>query len=107
MQNTSSAIGQLVLVYKRVTALAGFTSRVSELLESVSFTIDAHFIVATHGLVRINCLPRKQVKQLSTKEGQHQRAAALQKLVETNDVTKMTTYTAPILKFGPSIEYVY
>lgn len=35
-QNTSSAIGQLVLVYKRVTALAGFTSRVSELLESVS-----------------------------------------------------------------------
>lgn len=36
MQNTSSAIGQLVLVYKRVTALAGYTSRVSELLESVS-----------------------------------------------------------------------
>ena len=36
LQNTSSAIGQLVLVYKRVTALAGFTSRVSELLESVS-----------------------------------------------------------------------
>ena len=36
VQNTSSAIGQLVLVYKRVTALAGYTSRVSELLESVS-----------------------------------------------------------------------
>lgn len=79
MMNTSSAIGQLVLVYKRVTALAGFTSRVSELLESV--------------------------KQLSTKEGQQQRAAALQKLVETNDVTKMTTYTAPVLKFGSSIEF--
>lgn len=47
------------------------------------------------------------MKQLSTKEGQQQRAAALQKLVETNDVTKMTTYTAPVLKFGPSIEYVY
>eukprot|EP00249_Psilotum_nudum_P009342 c21867_g1_i1 orf=307-2316(-) len=35
LMNTSSAIGQLVLVYKRVTTLAGFTSRVSELLESV------------------------------------------------------------------------
>lgn len=44
MMNTSSAIGQLVLVYKRVTSLAGVTSRVSELLESV--------------------------RQLSTKEGQ-------------------------------------
>ncbi|GBG59996.1 hypothetical protein CBR_g326 [Chara braunii] len=44
MMNTSTAIGQLVLLYKRITALAGFTSRVSELMESV--------------------------KQLSTKEGQ-------------------------------------
>eukprot|EP00850_Spirogloea_muscicola_P018656 SM000173S03025 [mRNA] locus=s173:214507:219530:+ [translate_table: standard] len=44
MMNTSTAIGQLVLIYKRVTSLAGVTSRVSELLESV--------------------------KQLSTKEGQ-------------------------------------
>lgn len=35
MMNTSGAIGQLVLIYKRVTSLAGFTSRVSELLESV------------------------------------------------------------------------
>ena len=29
-------VGDLVLVYKRVTALAGHTSRVSELLEQVS-----------------------------------------------------------------------
>eukprot|EP00250_Pteridium_aquilinum_P005835 c15863_g1_i2 orf=28-1446(+) len=35
MMNTSKAIGQLVLIYKRVTSLAAFTSRVSELLESV------------------------------------------------------------------------
>ncbi|KAH9320600.1 hypothetical protein KI387_015239 [Taxus chinensis] len=35
LMNTSNAIGQLVLIYKRVTTLAGFTSRVSELLESV------------------------------------------------------------------------
>lgn len=79
MMNTSSAIGQLVLVYKRVTALAGYTSRVSELLESV--------------------------KQLSTKEGREQRAAALQKMVETSNLDKMTTYSAPVLKYGPSIEF--
>ncbi|KAJ7562838.1 hypothetical protein O6H91_03G086200 [Diphasiastrum complanatum] len=35
MMNTSSAVGQLVLAYKRLTALSGYTSRVSELLESV------------------------------------------------------------------------
>lgn len=35
LQNTSRGIGDLVLVYKRVTALAGYTSRVSELLEAV------------------------------------------------------------------------
>ncbi|KAI5066086.1 hypothetical protein GOP47_0018710 [Adiantum capillus-veneris] len=35
MMNTSKAIGQLVLLYKRVTSLAACTSRVSELLESV------------------------------------------------------------------------
>eukprot|EP00898_Chlorokybus_atmophyticus_P003808 jgi/Chlat1/4428/Chrsp29S04393 len=34
-KNTSTAIAQLVLVYKRVTALAGHTSRVSELVETV------------------------------------------------------------------------
>eukprot|EP00271_Cylindrocystis_brebissonii_P004309 TRINITY_DN15947_c0_g1_i1.p1 TRINITY_DN15947_c0_g1~~TRINITY_DN15947_c0_g1_i1.p1 ORF type:complete len:753 (+),score=122.92 TRINITY_DN15947_c0_g1_i1:336-2594(+) len=44
MMSTSSAIGQLVLVYKRVNTLAGHTSRVAELLETV--------------------------RQLSTKEGQ-------------------------------------
>ncbi|MCO5569994.1 hypothetical protein L7F22_023709 [Adiantum nelumboides] len=35
MMNTSKAIGQLVLLYKRVTSLVACTSRVSELLESV------------------------------------------------------------------------
>ncbi|KAH7295618.1 hypothetical protein KP509_27G057600 [Ceratopteris richardii] len=35
MMNTSKAIGQLILLYKRVTSLAASTSRVSELLESV------------------------------------------------------------------------
>ncbi|KAH9325357.1 hypothetical protein KI387_005535, partial [Taxus chinensis] len=35
LMNTSNAIGELVLIYKRVTTLAGFTSCVSELLESV------------------------------------------------------------------------
>lgn len=79
MMNTSSAIGQLVLVYKRVTALAGHTSRVSELLESV--------------------------KQLSTKEGRENRAHALQKMVETNDPDKIATYITPQLKYGPSIEF--
>ena len=33
--NTSKAIGDLVLVYKRITGLAGHTSRVAELLEQV------------------------------------------------------------------------
>lgn len=33
--NTSKGIGDLVLVYKRITGLAGHTSRVSELLEQV------------------------------------------------------------------------
>ena len=33
--STSRAIGDLVLVYKRVTGLAGHTSRVSELLERI------------------------------------------------------------------------
>mmetsp|Transcript_1337 Transcript_1337/g.3997 ORF Transcript_1337/g.3997 Transcript_1337/m.3997 type:complete len:758 (-) Transcript_1337:479-2752(-) len=36
LQNTSRGVGDLVLVYKRVTALAGHTSRVAELLESVN-----------------------------------------------------------------------
>ncbi|KAH7315984.1 hypothetical protein KP509_21G072900 [Ceratopteris richardii] len=35
MMNTSKAIGQLILLYKRVTSLAASTSRVSELLETV------------------------------------------------------------------------
>eukprot|EP00884_Botryococcus_braunii_P014828 jgi/Botrbrau1/23346/Bobra.0051s0006.2 len=35
LQNTSKGVGDLVLVYKRVTTLAGYTSRVSELLETV------------------------------------------------------------------------
>eukprot|EP00899_Mesostigma_viride_P011608 jgi/Mesvir1/20448/Mv12345-RA.1 len=35
MMSTASAIGQLVLVYKRITALAGNVSRVSELMESI------------------------------------------------------------------------
>ena len=48
LQNTSKAIGQLVLIYKRVTSLAAFTSRVSEILESVSLSssiiIDMHSV---------------------------------------------------------------
>lgn len=35
LQNTSRGVGDLVLVYKRVTTLAGHTSRVAELLEAV------------------------------------------------------------------------
>ncbi|GMH39546.1 hypothetical protein BSKO_07444 [Bryopsis sp. KO-2023] len=35
LQNTSRGIGDLVMVYKRVTSLAGHTSRVAELLEEV------------------------------------------------------------------------
>ena len=35
LQNTSKGVGDLVLVYKRITQLAGHTSRVSELLEQV------------------------------------------------------------------------
>ena len=35
LQNPSKGIGDLVLVYKRITGLAGHTSRVSELLEQV------------------------------------------------------------------------
>jgi len=36
LSNTSKGIGDLVMVYKRVTSLAGYTSRVSELLEQVA-----------------------------------------------------------------------
>ena len=36
LSNTSKGIGDLVLVYKRVTGLAGHTSRVSELLERIA-----------------------------------------------------------------------
>lgn len=36
LSNTSRGIGDLVMVYKRVTNLAGYTSRVSELLEQVA-----------------------------------------------------------------------
>jgi len=35
LQNTSKGVGDLVLVYKRITGLAGHTSRVAELLEQV------------------------------------------------------------------------
>lgn len=35
LQNTSKGVGDLVLVYKRITNLAGHTSRVAELLEQV------------------------------------------------------------------------
>lgn len=35
MMQTSSAMGQLVLVYKRINTLAGYTERVSELIEKV------------------------------------------------------------------------
>jgi hypothetical protein len=35
LSNTSKGIGDLVLVYKRVTGLAGHTSRVSELMERI------------------------------------------------------------------------
>ena len=42
LSNTSRGIGDLVLVYKRVTSLAGYTSRVSELVEQVaSLSVDA------------------------------------------------------------------
>jgi hypothetical protein len=36
LQNTSRGIGDLILIYKRMTGLAGHTSRVAELLEQVS-----------------------------------------------------------------------
>lgn len=36
LSNTSRGIGDLVMVYKRVTSLAGYTSRVSELIEQVA-----------------------------------------------------------------------
>ncbi|GLJ12604.1 hypothetical protein SUGI_0194450 [Cryptomeria japonica] len=48
LMNTSNAIGQLVLIYKRVTTLAGHTSRVSELLESVKM------LSATGGKLKAN-----------------------------------------------------
>lgn len=50
LMNTSNAIGQLVLIYKRVTTLAGHTSRVSELLESVKM------LSATGGKLKANSM---------------------------------------------------
>ncbi len=43
LQNTSKGVGDLVLVYKRITGLAGHTSRVAELLEQV-----CHLTYLTH-----------------------------------------------------------
>jgi hypothetical protein len=35
LQNTSRGVGDLIMVYKRMSGLAGHTSRVAELLEQV------------------------------------------------------------------------
>lgn len=50
LQNTSKGVGDLVLVYKRITNLAGHTSRVAELLEQVCYAANSwyHFIAVLH-----------------------------------------------------------
>ncbi len=47
LQNTSKGVGDLVLVYKRITGLAGHTSRVAELLEQVCH-LTYHMGLHTH-----------------------------------------------------------
>lgn len=39
LQNTSRGVGDLIMVYKRMTSLAGHTSRVAELIEQVRAVI--------------------------------------------------------------------
>ncbi|XP_002973973.2 ABC transporter D family member 2 [Selaginella moellendorffii] len=77
MVSTSNAIGQLVLVYKRVTALAGHSSRVSELLESV--------------------------KQLSTREGRL-RASHIRRL-SWHFEQESSVQNPPRLLYGDSIKF--
>lgn len=80
LMNTSTAIGQLVLVYKRVTALAGVTSRVSELTEAV--------------------------KQLSTKEGQKRANIMKGALVPAGEVQPAgPPPLPPRLVFGDTIRF--
>jgi hypothetical protein len=58
LQNTSRGIGDLILIYKRMTGLAGHTSRVAELLEQVrGGCVRAH--------QQHNCLKRTYNQSLS------------------------------------------
>lgn len=53
LQNTSRGIGDLILIYKRMTGLAGHTSRVAELLEQVR---DQKRCAQLFDLVAVVCL---------------------------------------------------
>ena len=55
LQNTSKGVGDLVLVYKRITGLAGHTSRVAELLEQVC-NLTYHIPLHTHSSTQLSIL---------------------------------------------------
>jgi hypothetical protein len=52
LQNTSRGIGDLILIYKRMTGLAGHTSRVAELLEQVSSPRLSQYSTVRYSTVR-------------------------------------------------------
>jgi hypothetical protein len=55
LQNTSRGIGDLILIYKRMTGLAGHTSRVAELLEQVGLGGRGETTLRLHNLRLHNC----------------------------------------------------
>lgn len=60
LQNTSKGVGDLVLVYKRITGLAGHTSRVAELLEQVPYPSAAGCCGCTQAAAVVQSGIRKQ-----------------------------------------------
>eukprot|EP00879_Flechtneria_rotunda_P006749 GHRR01007092.1.p1 GENE.GHRR01007092.1~~GHRR01007092.1.p1 ORF type:complete len:574 (+),score=196.19 GHRR01007092.1:869-2590(+) len=69
LQNTSRGVGDLIMVYKRMTSLAGHTSRVSELLEQVKLMSSED--IEHKELFRRNC-STNSLSALATSQDGHQ-----------------------------------
>ncbi|DBB16523.1 TPA: hypothetical protein ACH3X3_014788 [Trebouxia sp. C0006] len=67
LQNTSKGVGDLVLVYKRITGLAGHTSRVAELLEQVK-KLSSGDPLTTHRELYLRNVSSKELKFSGSEE---------------------------------------
>lgn len=67
LQNTSKGVGDLVLVYKRITGLAGHTSRVAELLEQVK-KLSSGDALTTHRELYLRNVSSKELKFSGSEE---------------------------------------